>query len=301
MTIILLTGDDLAQRVKVLNKAMELKMVADGDFQVAVYHQEGSETKTGTKILQTVGGTTDVIRVSCMKGDYHSCFSKGDGNEHDVIVRTDQQPFHYVQQQIRRVDWALLLYHEYGHARQYLLKPEWYNKMINVGYLPIEMDNLREHEWPLADELKIPRRHDYAEFAESEERAIKLAAASRIRRAWRKYTVRALGGGSSHFDPTKLLRFAKNNDDKIVALYNIINWFKNACNDKALSEFLPWRAERIDQSAFLTTWQGLPKFQKNHFVDTCRKDPGTIQALEKLAQFAPNCQLIVEALTPLQP
>ncbi|OGF23492.1 MAG: hypothetical protein A2V63_05570 [Candidatus Eisenbacteria bacterium RBG_19FT_COMBO_70_11] len=69
----------------------------------------------------------------------------------------------------------LVLYHELGHAKQFLEDPAAFKRMEHDAdtsgalkrdgyYANIENDNLKRHEWPICDDIQFPRRGSYTDF-----------------------------------------------------------------------------------------------------------------------------------------
>lgn len=152
------------------NELGEMAQPDDPSITARVIEETAKKSKTAQAIYDYLAKQQKTIPVVVVKSDF--CGTVYDDAISCVFVNHAflQQP-HDKGNGMMRVPLGVVIFHEFGHAKQAIEKPTWY-KLHSSGkdfetygfFKTIEDDNVSSHEWPICDELNVPRRKDYTDY-----------------------------------------------------------------------------------------------------------------------------------------
>lgn len=109
------------------------------------------ESKLDGKGVKVLMADMTAEALGCMGGSYYMADSK-------TILLNPGDKFYIAEDETSyEIPLALVLYHELGHAHQYIV--DGFSEDANRD--KIEHDNIVRFEWPMCDRLGIPRRKHY--------------------------------------------------------------------------------------------------------------------------------------------
>ena len=168
MTVKLLSQKE-AKAYLAKNELGTLAAPDDPTITARVIEETRGRSKTAKAIYDYLDRQDKRICVVVVKSDLLGTVFDADISTVFVNHGFYHQPYDKGNEMIR-VPLGVVIYHEFGHAKQSIEKASWYRQNYDKereahGYFKtIEDDNVSTHEWPICDELGVPRRKDYADY-----------------------------------------------------------------------------------------------------------------------------------------
>ncbi len=176
------------------NKADAAKMDLDPFFdgtavrEVKKLFEKGNKYKTCKKILDTLEKAKETIYILPAK-EVGTVFM----NHNNVAtVNLSQDVSLASGNEVVKVDPLILVFHELGHAAQWVTRKQWFEESMRKSeqanekfYKEIEDDNLKQYEYPLCKEMSQPQRFRYEYFVSASEALRQIKAAKTIQTAVR--------------------------------------------------------------------------------------------------------------------